>query len=375
MDFGPIPFKLYNSWMQREGFNTMIKTNNEEYLNLNLWLQSSFKQKLKFFKMKIKSWHHESKLLVNSRMQDIQVSLIELDRKIDSSIATDEERHCLIQLMKEREDLDRFLSIDIAQKAKVVSPTQSAFISGHQIIDGPLMIRACLQSARTSILVNDSPTPEFSLERGHSQGAALSFIVHSTNGRSSPSIGSEEWDRNDLQQILRSLNSFYRASGLKIKISKSNLFRVGVSDDELQAMAHVTVDKFKSKLSTWKASLLSIGGRLTLIKSVLGRLGIYYLSLFKASESIINTLERHRARFFWGGSDGNNKMAWVRWKNVLVSLEQGGLGVGILKAFNLALLQKWYWRFTTNPDILWVKLIKAIHSPKAVFDGKGCATC
>ncbi|GKE20142.1 hypothetical protein Tco_1431654, partial [Tanacetum coccineum] len=47
------------------------------------------------------------------------VSLIELDRKIDSSIATNEERHCRIQLMKEREDLDRLLSLDIAQKAKV----------------------------------------------------------------------------------------------------------------------------------------------------------------------------------------------------------------------------------------------------------------
>nr|GEZ08984.1 hypothetical protein [Tanacetum cinerariifolium] len=43
----------------------------------------------------------------------------------------------------------------------------------------------------------------------------------------------------------------------------------------------------------------------------------------KPLESIIYTLERLRARFFWGGSDGNNKMAWVRWENVLASLEQG----------------------------------------------------
>ncbi|PWA98066.1 RNA-directed DNA polymerase, eukaryota, Reverse transcriptase zinc-binding domain protein [Artemisia annua] len=118
-DFGPIPFKLYNSWMQREGFNTMIKTTNEEYFNQNLGLQSSLKQKLKFFKSKIKGWHHESRLMDTSRMQVIQNSLNVLERKIDSSTATDEERHCRIQLMKEREDLDRFLSMDIAQKAKV----------------------------------------------------------------------------------------------------------------------------------------------------------------------------------------------------------------------------------------------------------------
>ena len=115
-------------------------------------------------------------------------------------------------------------------------------------------------------------------------------------------------------------------------------------------------------------------GRLTLIKSVLGSFGIYYLSMFKAPESIINTLERLRARFFWGGSDGNNKMAWVRWENSLASFEQGGLGIGSLKAFNLALLQKWRWRFTTNPELLWVKLITAIHGSEAGFDGKSCAT-
>ncbi|GJY27220.1 RNA-directed DNA polymerase, eukaryota, reverse transcriptase zinc-binding domain protein [Tanacetum coccineum] len=67
-------------------------------------------------------------------------------------------------------------------------------------------------------------------------------------------------------------------------------------------------------------------------------------------------------------------MTCVRWENVLASRDQGGLGIGSLKAFNLALLQKWRWRFTINPNLLWVKLIKAIHGYEASFDGKGCAT-
>ncbi|GJT50984.1 RNA-directed DNA polymerase, eukaryota, reverse transcriptase zinc-binding domain protein [Tanacetum coccineum] len=54
-------------------------------------------------------------------------------------------------------------------------------------------------------------------------------------------------------------------------------------------------------------------------------------------------------------------MAWVKWDIILASLDQGGLGVGSLKAFNLALLQKWRWRLVTKPDSLWVKVIKAIH--------------
>nr|GEZ59081.1 hypothetical protein [Tanacetum cinerariifolium]GFB39451.1 hypothetical protein [Tanacetum cinerariifolium] len=104
------------------------------------------------------------------------------------------------------------------------------------------------------------------------------------------------------------------------------------------------VDKFKAKLSTWKENLLSIGGRYTLIKSVLRSLRIYYFSLFKAPKVIIHNLERLRFGFFWGGSDNINKMTWIKWENVLAPMECGGLGIGSLLSFNLALIQKWHWR-------------------------------
>ncbi|GJS40564.1 RNA-directed DNA polymerase, eukaryota [Tanacetum coccineum] len=60
-----------------------------------------------------------------------------------------------------------------------------------------------------------------------------------------------------------------------------------------------------------------LGSRLTLIKSVLGSLG-------------------------------SSKLAWVKWLTVLASLGKGGLGIGSLKSFNLAILQKWRWRFFSN---------------------------
>ena len=60
------------------------------------------------------------------------------------------------------------------------------------------------------------------------------------------------------------------------------------------------VDRFQTKLSSWKASLLSIGGRLTLIKSILGSIGIYYMSIFKTPVWIFNQLESLRAKFFLG---------------------------------------------------------------------------
>ncbi|XP_071695630.1 uncharacterized protein [Rutidosis leptorrhynchoides] len=54
-------------------------------------------------------------------------------------------------------------------------------------------------------------------------------------------------------------------------------------------------------------------------------------------------------------------MSWVKWDKVLASFENGGLNTGSLKAFNIALVLKWKWRYLTKPDDLWVKIIKSIH--------------
>nr|GEV33432.1 RNA-directed DNA polymerase, eukaryota, reverse transcriptase zinc-binding domain protein [Tanacetum cinerariifolium] len=158
-----------------------------------------------------------------------------------------------------------------------------------------------------------------------------------------------EWGRHDLENITRSLHSFYLASGLKLNIPKSNLYGVRISEAELHSMAQLTGCQA-------------------------GSLGIFYMSFFRALETIINTLECLRARFFWGGSDGNNMTTWIKWTYVLASYEHGGLEVGSLKAFNLALLQKWHWRFVNSSKLLWVKLMKAIHGLEAGFDGKDCYT-
>ncbi|GJX41058.1 hypothetical protein Tco_0256048 [Tanacetum coccineum] len=131
------------------------------------------------------------------------------------------------------------------------------------------------------------------------------------------------------------------------------------------------IDCFRRKLSTWKANMLSIGGCFTLIKAILRSLGIYYLSLFKCLDSVIKKLESLRASFFWGGSGDNKKMSWIKWENILASHDKGVLGIGSLKAFNLALLQKWRWRLVTISDSLWARVVKAIHGVDTGMELKG----
>lgn len=125
--------------------------------------------------------------------------------------------------------------------------------------------------------------------------------------------------------------------------------------------------KFK-KLSMLKANSLSFGGRLTLIKSVFESLSTYLFSTFKAPKRVINKLEALRRNFFWRGSSDVNKIPWIASKKVISPLKYGGLGVGSLSASNQAMLAKWWWRFRTEPDALWCKVIKSIHGK----DGRIC---
>ncbi|GKE15255.1 hypothetical protein Tco_1422832 [Tanacetum coccineum] len=82
---------------------------------------------------------------------------------------------------------------------------------------------------------------------------------------------------------------------------------------------------FASKLALWKACLLSIGGRLSLIKSVLGHLPTYYMSIYPMPVSILKKLESMRNQFFLRGDSDEKKMSWVRWNRCLASKDLGGL--------------------------------------------------
>ncbi|GJX60145.1 reverse transcriptase domain, reverse transcriptase zinc-binding domain protein [Tanacetum coccineum] len=77
---------------------------------------------------------------------------------------------------------------------------------------------------------------------------------------------------------------------------------------------------------------MSFGGRLTLVKSVLGSLPLYYFLMFRVSLSVIKNLERIRKNFFWGGVGEGKKLSWVKWDSVIASHESGGEemdGVGL----------------------------------------------
>ncbi|GJT52968.1 RNA-directed DNA polymerase, eukaryota [Tanacetum coccineum] len=282
-------------------------------------------------------------------------------------------------------------------------------------------IRGSLSSGKDSILVNGSLTLEFHLHRGLKQGDPLaSFLfllimeaLHLSFSRAveagiftgikvDPTITLShlfyaddavfigEWSQANLKGIMHILQCFSLLSGMSINIQKSHLLGVGISENYVVEAAKSigcsimktpfrylgilvgdnmssikawdeTITKIKKRLSKWKLNTLSIGGRLTLLKSVLGSTPIYNMSIFKVPKSILNQMERLRRNFFNGVQDGDRKIAWVKWSKVLASKKFGGLGVSSFFALNRALLFKWVWRYLSQDNSLWFRVIAAIH--------------
>ncbi|GJS15889.1 hypothetical protein Tco_0410361 [Tanacetum coccineum] len=120
------------------------------------------------------------------------------------------------------------------------------------------------------------------------------------------------------------------------------------------------ISKVSSRLSKWKIKSLSIGGRLTVLKSVLTSIPLYHLLIFKVPMGVLKKLESIRMNFFNGRDGFARKSSWFNWNKALASKKNGGIGVSSFFAINRALLFKWVWRFFSDGSSLWSTFIKAL---------------
>ena len=60
--------------------------------------------------------------------------------------------------------------------------------------------------------------------------------------------------------------------------------------------------------------MLTVGGRLVLINSVLSSLPIFMLSFFEIPKRVLEKIESFRSRFFWQNDQHKKKYRLVKWK-------------------------------------------------------------
>ncbi|CAN1788099.1 Putative ribonuclease H protein At1g65750 [Linum perenne] len=194
-----------------------------------------------------------------------------------------------------------------------------------------------------------------------------------------------EANSEHVQQVLAILICFEAISSLKVNVHKSIMYPISeVGDGQRLAdilgcslgsfpvtylglpigantankqLWDLVVTVVRSWLDSWKARFLSFGGRITLLKSVMSQLPIYYMSLFKAPVSVITEIERIQKRFLWEGCGDAKRPHLIWWEVVKEPKYLGGLGVLDLRKMNMALLGKWGWRFASEKNAWWRRLV------------------
>jgi len=95
------------------------------------------------------------------------------------------------------------------------------------------------------------------------------------------------------------------------------------------------------------------------IRSVFTAIPLFYLSVFKAPDSVYKKFISIQRRFLWGWGRDRRAISWVSWENLCRAREEGGLGIKDVRCFNYALLAKWKWWLQGHERGKWKDIINS----------------
>lgn len=242
----------------------------------------------------------------------------------------------------------------------------------------PKWLSAVLNILRTStstIKINGSITAYFKHKRGLRQGDPLSpllfilvtdslywFIQNAVPTMHSPmliaprpiqyaddTIIVTEAHPLTLRVIARILHIYECLAGLKINRRKSSFVPIAIPPHLLPAIRNIIgctavqlpitylglpltckrlrkvdfqplINSIRSRMASWSSSILSYGGRVTLLKSVLTALPLHYMQAMKLPKGVINHIDKARRSFLWKGNEACKGInCLVNWETVCTS--------------------------------------------------------
>eukprot|EP00253_Pinus_taeda_P011302 PITA_11302 len=280
-------------------------------------------------------------------------------------------------------------------------------------------IMGCISNVSFAVLINGAASPFFKSQRGLRQGCplspllfllvaeGLSRLIH--NARRSNKIKGIEvainlyishllfvddilifsnGSHNELKELRDIFDLFMKATGMLINSGKSQVCVAGFNRRECTAMTNLfpfhtqsldssfkylgfwlkpdaykkedwnwLIAKIEARISHWSFRWLSRAGRLTLLKSVLLAIPVYWVALTWIPKGVLEKIRRLCCRFLWAGSSENYVLPWVVWEKIARPKELGGWGIKRLPEFSLSLAAKSGWRLLTVEN-LWTRVIR-----------------
>lgn len=276
-------------------------------------------------------------------------------------------------------------------------------------------VASLLETGCTAILLNGVPRRWINCKKGLPQGDSLSpylFIIvadilraqivrafqsgllaHPLLDDASPPILQYaddtllllRGDRANLSQLKRVLDDFSSATCLEINFHKSTFVPMNIDPTEASAMAHVLgcpmssfpqpylglplcttklhnsdyiplIAKCDKYLAGWKGRLLSKGGHLVLINSVLSAVPVYHMCSLPLPKGVIAAIDRRRRSFLWTGDDSaSSSQCLIAWKRVCLPKEEGGLGIKSIGLQNRCLLLKFTHKLFHHESTPWTR--------------------
>ncbi|GJY74331.1 RNA-directed DNA polymerase, eukaryota [Tanacetum coccineum] len=314
-DYGPIPFRFYRYWLEVDGFGKLVRDS---------WNVAP----VKFLKDHIRSWLSIHRSNSRGEIYFLKEELQSCDEVIDKGDCSNEVVHKRTEILNKIHQVNNIQASEIAQKAKI-----KWAIEGDENVKffHGMLNKKRNQSNIRGIMVNGTWVDDPIQLAYFFSMVNLSHLFYADDA-----IFLGQWSELNIDSLVRVLDCFFRASGLRINMCKSKIMGVNVEDGMVKNAASKlgclvlktpftylgtkvggnmsrkqawkeVVDKVLSRLSRWKMKLLSIGGRLTLLKSVLGSMPIFHMSIFKVPSSILKSLESIRSRFFNGQDPKSNK--------------------------------------------------------------------
>ncbi|KAE8789928.1 retrotransposon unclassified [Hordeum vulgare] len=193
---------------------------------------------------------------------------------------------------------------------------------------------------------------------------------------------------SDIVNLMFFLLCFEEMSGLKINFDKSEVVVLGYSEVEQHRIADnlncklaslpisylgmpsaesrilvsgfdPLVGRVASRAEPWCGRFTSKGSKTVLISSNLASLPMYMMEMYILSEGVHSTFDKELARFFWQAGDGRPKYHMMKWADICLPKDRGGLGIPASRRMNVAIMLRCAWRILQGDGGLWLQLIEA----------------